>query len=63
MSQIDEAIRNKAAGLGVSVKDLLAVAQRQGFSEQDYRDEVLPPAISRSAASAAARASSGVRVA
>ena len=40
VSQIDEAIRNKAAGLGVSVKDLLAVAQRQGFSEQDYRDEV-----------------------
>ncbi len=40
VSQIDEAIKNKAAGLGVSVKDLLSVAQRQGFTEQDYRDEV-----------------------
>ncbi|CAN5813252.1 SurA N-terminal domain-containing protein [soil metagenome] len=38
--QIDEAIKNKAAGLKVSVKDLLAVAARQGFTEQDYRDEV-----------------------
>lgn len=40
VAQIDEAIKNKAAGLGVSVKDLLSVAARQGFTEQDYRDEV-----------------------
>jgi peptidyl-prolyl cis-trans isomerase SurA len=40
VAQIDEAIKNKASGLGVSVKDLLSVASRQGFSEQDYRDEV-----------------------
>lgn len=40
LGQIDEAIRNKASALGLSTKDLLAIAVRQGFSEQDYRDEV-----------------------
>lgn len=39
-SQIDGAIKNKADGLRITVAQLLDVAKRQGFSEQDYRDEV-----------------------
>jgi peptidyl-prolyl cis-trans isomerase SurA len=38
--QIDEAIKTKAAGVELSVGELLATAAQQGFTEQAYRDEV-----------------------
>lgn len=39
-AQIDVAVRDKAASLGLTVPALLEIAARQGFSEADYRDEV-----------------------
>ena len=39
-AQVDAAVRDKAAALGVSVPALLGLAAQQGFTEQDYRDEV-----------------------
>jgi peptidyl-prolyl cis-trans isomerase SurA len=38
--EIDRGLKQKADQIGLSVKDLLAEARRQGLSEQEYRDEV-----------------------
>lgn len=38
--EVDRGLKNKAASLGLTVKDLLAEAKRQGLVEADYRDEV-----------------------
>ena len=40
VEEIDRAIKTKAQALGIPPKELLDVAAKQGFSEQDYRDEV-----------------------
>lgn len=38
--EVDNGIKNVAASQRISVPDLLNEAQRQGLSEQDYRDEI-----------------------
>jgi peptidyl-prolyl cis-trans isomerase SurA len=38
--EIDRALKNKAASVGLQLKDLYAEARRQGLREADYRDEV-----------------------
>jgi peptidyl-prolyl cis-trans isomerase SurA len=38
--EVDNALRNVAAGGHISISDLFVEARRQGLSEQDYRDEI-----------------------
>ena len=40
VDDIDKAIEKKASELGVTSKQLIAEAIREGLSEQDYRDEM-----------------------
>jgi peptidyl-prolyl cis-trans isomerase SurA len=40
VDEIDRGIHNKAQSLGINEKDLWTRAKTQGYTEQDYRDEV-----------------------
>ncbi len=40
VDEVDRGIKNKAQGLGVTEKELWSRAHAQGFTDQDYRDEV-----------------------
>ncbi len=40
MAELDRALETKAQQVGITEKQLLEQARMQGFSEQDYRDEV-----------------------
>jgi peptidyl-prolyl cis-trans isomerase SurA len=40
VDEIDKAIAQKAGELHITVRELIAEAQREGLTEQDYRDEI-----------------------